>query len=433
MLTWPAPQIPELPGHGGPVRVHDSTTGGLVVAAPGESAALYVCGITPYDATHLGHAATYVAFDLLVRAWRDEGKRVRYASNVTDVDDPLLERATATGVDWTALANDQIALYCEDMTALGVVPPDVWAGVVESVPAIVAAVEALVAAGAAYRVPVPSPTPGADDTAGPADGAAADVYADLSADPGFGSVAGLDRETMLALFAERGGDPDRAGKRDALDPLLWRAARPGEPSWDGGTLGRGRPGWHVECAVIARDALGGSFDVEGGGSDLLFPHHEMSTSHVRELEPGATGGRVHVHAGMVGLDGEKMSKSLGNLVLVSRLRADGVDPMAVRLAILAHQYRSDWTWTAADLHRAEERLDTWRRAMSGNGGPDPEPVLRAVREAVAADLDAPRALEAVDAWAAAALERSAVGGSGFVEGAPGVVARTVDALLGVRM
>lgn len=426
MLTWPAPQIPELPGHGGPVRVHDSTTGALVVAAPGESATLYACGITPYDATHLGHAATYVAFDLLVRAWRDEGKRVRYASNVTDVDDPLLERATATGVDWTALGADQIALFCDDMTALGVVPPDLWAGVVESVPAIVASVEALVASGAAYRVPVAEP-----DGALEADGE--DVYADLSADPGFGTVAGLDRDTMLALFAERGGDPDRPGKRAPLDPLLWRAERPGEPSWDGASLGRGRPGWHIECAVIARDALGGSFDVEGGGSDLLFPHHEMSTSHVRALEPGASGGRVHVHAGMVGLDGEKMSKSLGNLVLVSRLRAEGVDPMAVRLAILAHHYRSDWSWTTADLHRAQERLETWRRALSGNGGPDPAPVLAAVRLAVATDLDAPRALEAVDVWARAALDGSVSGGSGFVEGAPGVVARTVDALLGVRM
>ena len=145
------------------------------------------------------------------------------------------------------------------------------------------------------------------------------------------------------------------------------------------------------------------------------------------------GARTHVHAGLVGYQGEKMSKSLGNLVLVSRLRADGVDPMAVRLAILAHHYRGDWSWTAADLHQAEERLDTWRRAMSGNGGPDPEPVLQAVREAVATDLDAPRALTVVDTWARAALVASASGGHGFVEGAPGVVARTVDALLGVRM
>ncbi|UJP38903.1 cysteine--1-D-myo-inosityl 2-amino-2-deoxy-alpha-D-glucopyranoside ligase [Cellulomonas palmilytica] len=419
MLTWPAPQIPELPGHGGPVRVRDSSSGELVVAAPGEDASLYVCGITPYDATHLGHAATYVAFDVLGRAWRDEGKKVRYASNVTDVDDPLLERATATGVDWRELADDQVALYCEDMTALGVVPPDAWAGVVESIPRIVAAVEKLVADGAAYRVPAP-------------DAAGDDVYADLTADERFGGVAHLDGSTMLAQFAERGGDPDRAGKRAPLDPLLWRAARDGEPSWDGGSLGAGRPGWHIECAVIAGDALGGSFDVEGGGSDLLFPHHEMSTSHLRLLS-GGTGGRVHVHAGMVGLDGEKMSKSRGNLVLVSALRAAGVDPMAIRLAILAHRYRDDWDWTDAGLVAAQERLARWRRAMSGNGGADSAPVLDAVRAAVADDLDTPRALAVVDAWAAQTLADSQDGGACFVEGAPGVVARTIDALLGVRL
>jgi len=419
VLTWPAPQIPELPGRGGPVRVRDSSSGELVVAAPGPDATMYVCGITPYDATHLGHAATYVAFDVLGRAWRDEGKRVRYASNVTDVDDPLLERATATGVDWRELAVDQVALYCEDMTALGVVPPDVWSGVVETVPAIVEAVERLVAAGAAYRVPTP-------------DSEGDDVYADLSCDRDFGTVARLDDETMLALFGERGGDPAREGKRALLDPLLWRAARPGEPSWDGGSLGAGRPGWHIECAVIAADALGPSFDVEGGGSDLLFPHHEMSSSHLRLLG-GERAARVHVHAGMVGLDGEKMSKSRGNLVLVSELRRRGVPPMAVRLAILAHRYREDWDWTDEVLAAGEQRFATWRRAMSGNGGLDPEPVLAAVRAAVADDLDTPSALAVVDAWAQGTLEASESGGHGFVEGAPGVVARTVDALLGVRM
>ena len=183
VLTWPAPQIPQLPGQGGPVRVRDTSSGELVVAAPGADATLYVCGITPYDATHLGHAATYVAFDLLVRGWLDEGKRVRYASNVTDVDDPLLERAEATGVDWRELAADQTALYLEDMTALGVVPPDVYRGAVEAVPDVVTAVDALVASGAAYVVGVPD-----------ADGeGAGDVYADLSADPAFGQVARLDR------------------------------------------------------------------------------------------------------------------------------------------------------------------------------------------------------------------------------------------------
>jgi len=422
VLTWPPPQIPQLPGRGEQVRVHDTSTGRTVVAAHGPQATLYACGITPYDATHIGHAATYVAFDLLVRAWRDAGLTVRYASNVTDVDDPLLERAQATGVEWQELARDQVALFTEDMTALGVVPPDSWRGVVESVDDVVAAVEQLLAAGLAYRVPTPEAPDGA---------ALGDVYADVSADPRFGSVARLDDLTMRSLSAERGGDPERPGKRNPLDPLLWRRERAGEPAWDGGSLGRGRPGWHIECTVIARGALGTSFDVEGGGSDLVFPHHEMSTSHARGL--GGEGGAVHVHAGMVALHGEKMSKSLGNLVLVSTLRAQGVDPMAVRLAVLAHHYRSDWEWTDDVLSQAQERLARWRRALSGNGGPAAEGVLAGVRAAVADDLDAPRALAVVDAWVEEANALAARPGAAVVEGAPGVVARTVDALLGVRM
>lgn len=414
MLTWPAPQIPRLPGTGEPVRVLDTATGEVVVAAPGPDARLYVCGITPYDATHLGHAATYVAFDVLGRAWRDAGQQVTYASNVTDVDDPLLERATATGVDWRALAAAQTALFASDMTALGVVPPDVYRGVVESVPQVVEAVDRMLQRGAAYRLPAPD---GGDD-----------VYADVRADPAFGTVARLDEATMLALAAERGGDPDRTGKRSPLDPLLWRAERPGEPAWDAPGLGRGRPGWHVECAVIAADGLGAPFDVQGGGSDLAFPHHECSTSHLRQLT-GAQPVGAHVHTGMVGYAGHKMSKSLGNLVLVSTLLADGVEPMAVRLAVLAHRYRDDWEWTDAGLRDAQQRVVTWRRALSGNGGPDAAPVLAAVRAAVADDLDTPRALAVVDAWAATAL----AGDVPFHEGAPGVVARTIDALLGVRM
>ncbi len=414
MLTWPAPQIPQLPGTGDPVRLLDTSSGDLVVAAPGASARLYVCGITPYDATHMGHAATYVAFDVLVRAWRDAGQRVTYASNVTDVDDPLLERATATGVDWRALAADQTALFASDMTALGVVPPDVYRGVVESVPQVAAAVRTLLERGAAYRLPAPD---GGDD-----------VYADLAADPAFGTVARLDDATMLALSAERGGDPDRPGKRSPLDPLLWRAERPGEPAWDAPGVGRGRPGWHVECAVIASDGLGVPYDVQGGGSDLVFPHHECSASHLRLLDDGQAA-RVHAHAGMVGYEGHKMSKSRGNLVLVSRLLAQGVDPMAVRLAVLAHRYREDWEWTDAGLAQARERVVTWRRAMSGNGGPDATPVLAGVRAAVADDLDTPRAIAVVDAWAAASL----AGQGPTHEGAPGVVARAVDALLGVRL
>ncbi len=380
---------------------------------------MYVCGITPYDATHLGHAATYIAFDLLHRAWLDAGHEVHYASNVTDVDDPLLERATRTGVSWERLAADQTALFAEDMTALGVLPPHTYLGAVETIPMIAEAVARLLDLGLAYRVPL-------EDGAGGDRPDIGDVYADISADPHFGTVAGLTHDETVALFAERGGDPARPGKRDPLDPALWRRERPGEPAWDGGVLGSGRPGWHIECTVIAGHALGAAFDVQGGGRDLCFPHHEMSTAHARAL--GGEGGRLQVHTGMVGYQGEKMSKSLGNLVLVSSLRAAGVDPMAIRLAVLAHHYRADWEWTDGVLDTAQARLARWRTALSGVGGPDAESAVAAIRGALAEDLDAPRALAAVDAWADTALTLG-----GDVEGAPGIVARAIDALLGVRV
>lgn len=396
------------------MRIVDSTTGELVPAADGDTATLYVCGITPYDATHLGHAATYVAFDLLHRAWLDQGLTVRYASNVTDVDDPLLERAREIGMDWTQLAAEQTELFAQDMTALGVLPPHVYLGAVETIPLVADAVRRILDLGLAYRVPLEAGAGGAEPDLG-------DVYATLGTD-----LAGLEREEILALFAERGGDPDRPGKRDPLDPALWRRERPGEPAWDGGALGSGRPGWHIECTVIAQSALGEEFDVAGGGRDLCFPHHAMSADHARAL--GGTGARAHMHVGMVAYEGEKMSKSLGNLVLVSRLVADGVEPAAIRLAILAHHYAKDWEFTTDLLAEAGDRLRRWRTALSGNGGPDAGPTLAAMRAALANDLDAPAALRAVDEWATTALTLG-----GPVEGAPGVLARAVDALLGVRI
>lgn len=417
MQTWPAPAVPQLPGRGPQVRVR-GLDGTLVPAAQGPVAGMYVCGITPYDATHLGHAATAVAFDLLHRAWLDEGLEVRFASNVTDVDDPLLERAAALGVDWATLAAEQSALYADDMTALAVLPPQVYLSAVEAVPLVADAVTRLLDRGLAYRVPLEPGAGGSQPDLG-------DVYADSHA-PEVEGVPGLDRDATVALFAERGGDPARPGKRDALDPALWRRERPGEPAWDGGVLGSGRPGWHIECTAIAEQALGDVFDVQGGGRDLCFPHHAMSTAHAKAL--GGRGARVQLHAGMVGLAGEKMSKSLGNLVLVSALRREGVDPMAVRLAVLAHHYSQDWEWTDEVLATASQRLATWRAAVSGNGGPDATAALAEIRAALADDLDAPTALAAVDSWASTSLS---LGGDD--EGAPGVIARAVDALLGVRL
>ena len=383
MRAWTSPEVPRLDLEPAPaVRVHDTAVG-LVTPLDPDDARLYVCGITPYDATHIGHAATYIGFDLLIRAWRDAGHGVRYVQNVTDVDDPLLERATATGVDWAELAERETELFREDMTALRVLAPDHYVGAVESIPLVVETVQRLREAGCVYDV----------------DG---DLYFSVRSDPRFGSVSRLSEAEMLAVFGERGGDPERAGKKDPLDCLLWQAERPGEPAWDS-VLGRGRPGWHVECSAIAREHLGDAFDVQGGGSDLAFPHHEMSASEAQAAY-GNTFARAYVHAGMVAYEGEKMSKSKGNLVLVSRLRAAGVDPMAIRLAILDHHYRSDWEWTDEDLSRAQARLASWRTAVTSASREDAEQLAHAVRTALADDLDAPAALRAVDAWAGTAAK-----------------------------
>ena len=409
MRAWPSPEVPDLAdlglGTGSAVKVHDTASGRGVVVDPHHRARLYVCGITPYDATHLGHAATYLTFDLLQRAWRDRGLEVRYTQNITDVDDPLLERAAATGVEWTDLAEREIELFREDMTALRILAPDHYIGAVESIDLAVALIERLRDRGATYEV----------------DG---DVYFSVHDDPKFGEVSGYDKATMLRLFGERGGDPGRPGKRDPLDCLLWQAERPGEPSWES-PFGRGRPGWHVECSSIALETLGHDFDVQGGGTDLIFPHHEMSASEA-QVATDHRFARAYVHQAMVAYDGEKMSKSLGNLVRVSRLRADGRDPMAIRLAVLGHHYRTGWEWADTDIVDATKRLGRWREAFA-TGGPEAGPVVSALRDALAHDLDAPRAIAAVDTWVDTAL---AAAGAGDPE-AGRVVGAAVDALLGV--
>jgi L-cysteine:1D-myo-inositol 2-amino-2-deoxy-alpha-D-glucopyranoside ligase len=393
---------------------------------------MYVCGITPYDATHVGHAATYVAFDLLNRAWRDAGREVRYVQNVTDVDDPLLERAAATGRDWRELAAEQTSLFADDMQALEVIPPDEYVGAVQGIPLVIGAVARLLDAGHAYQVGGYCLPSGELEPDG-------DVYFSVHSDPRFGSVANLDETSMLAIFAERGGDPDRPGKKHPLDCLLWRVARPGEPAWDGGALGLGRPGWHVECTTIALEHLGMSFDVQGGGSDLAFPHHEMGAAQAHVLTGAWPYARVYAHAGMVALDGHKMSKSRGNLVFVSRLRAEGAAPAAIRLAIMAHRYRENWDWTPEILAGATRRLARWRAAAAAgyDAGADGH-LLAQLRERLADDLDAPGALAAVDTWAAEELDRAPTSSSGgSVPVGPSGSARlavlAVHALLGVEL
>ncbi|TDB98345.1 cysteine--1-D-myo-inosityl 2-amino-2-deoxy-alpha-D-glucopyranoside ligase, partial [Micromonospora fluostatini] len=340
MESWAGHEVPRLPGRGGPLALFDSARQGVHPSTPEGTATMYVCGITPYDATHLGHAATMIAFDLVQRFWRDAGHSVRYVQNVTDIDDPLLERAERDGEDWKVLAMRETALFREDMEALRMIPPAHYVGAVESIPDIADRVLTLLKDGAAYRL---------EDGTG-------DVYFDLAAAPRFGYESNLSRAEMLEIFPVRGGDPLRAGKRDPLDPLLWRGTRPDEPSWPGGELGAGRPGWHIECTVIALNLLGDRIDVQGGGNDLIFPHHECSAAHAERLTGVTPFAGHYVHAGMIGLDGEKMSKSKGNLVFVSRLRADRVDPMAVRLSLLAGHYRADRSWTDELLATAQERL-----------------------------------------------------------------------------
>jgi L-cysteine:1D-myo-inositol 2-amino-2-deoxy-alpha-D-glucopyranoside ligase len=251
----------------------------------------------------------------------------------------------------------------------------------------------------------------------------------VSAAPGFGTESNYDRDTMLALFGERGGDPERPGKQDPLDSLLWRGRRPGEPYWDTG-IGAGRPGWHIECSVIALNRLGMNFDVQGGGSDLIFPHHEHSAAHAEALTGTAPFAGHYVHAGMIGLDGEKMSKSRGNLVLVSKLRTAGVDPMAVRLALLDGHYRADREWTGGRLPAAEARLHRWRAAAALPAALNADKLLAEVRGVLADDLDTPSALAAIDRWAGGALDAPANDGD---PEAPGAVSRLVDALLGVAL
>ena len=407
------------------IRLFDTALGREAALEPDGQPSMYVCGITPYDATHMGHAASYVAFDLLNRAWRDAGHPVSYVQNVTDVDDPLLERATATGVDWRDLAASQIELFQTDMEALNVLAPDHYVGAVESISLIVPEVERLVSLGLAYKV---------EGTNGEPDG---DVYYDVEAagkqsvSPDawtLGSISGLAESEMLELFAERGGDPGRSGKRQALDPLLWRVAREGEPSWPGGSLGAGRPGWHIECTVIAQKYLPSPFTVQGGGSDLIFPHHEMGAGHAYSLA-GVPLAKHYAHAGMVGLDGEKMSKSKGNLVLVSKLRAAGEDPAAIRLAILAHHYRSDWSWTEEGSEAAKADLAAWRQALAFAPAGSASALIAEMRAALAADLNAPAALAAVSRWA----EQANAGETPASGEDQALVRDAVDALLGIRL
>ena len=406
MQSWPTPEVPAVAGTPVPLALFDTADQRVkpvdtsASQGPQGEVGLYVCGITPYDSTHLGHAATYLTFDLVQRQLIANGHKVHYVQNITDVDDPLFERAERDGVDWRELGTDQTNLFRSDMEILSVIPPRDYIGAMESVDEVITMVQQLLDVGAAYKLDH------------------GDIYASIDATEHFGYESNLDRATMEEYFAERGGDPQREGKRDPLDALVWRGHREGEPAWES-PFGPGRPGWHVECSAIATNRLGVPFAIQGGGSDLAFPHHEFSAAHAEAALDAPRMAGHYVQAGMIALDGVKMSKSLGNLVFVHKLTEEGYDPSAIRLAVFNGHYREDRDFSYAGLDRAAERLNRWREILRREV--DEAEALGTVdtlRAALADDLDTVRALEIVD---------EAQGDHA------GIVAAALDGLLGVRV
>ena len=372
---------------------------------------MYVCGITPYDATHLGHAATYLTFDLINRYLTASGSEVRYVQNITDIDDPLLERAKRDGVDWTDLAHQQIDLFRSDMINLRVIPPAHYIGAVDAIPLVTDAIEKLSSRDSIYSVEH-------------------DLYFKVHADAQFGQRSHLSQEKMMEIFAERGGDPTRVGKIDPLDCLVWMSQRPNEPGWPS-PFGTGRPGWHIECTAIAikylepspsEDAL---IDIQGGGSDLIFPHHEMCAAQAQILT-GKPLASTYVHAGMIGLDGEKMSKSKGNLVFVSKLVAAGRDPMAIRWALMKDHYRQDRMWTDELLVAAESELIALRSCLAQNDVAPTSDLIEKIVDALSDDLNTKGVISVLNTW----VERTQAGDTG---GDAQSLVGALDALLGIKL
>ena len=372
---------------------------------------MYVCGITPYDATHLGHAATYLTFDLINRYLTASGSEVRYVQNITDIDDPLLERAKRDGVDWTDLAHQQIDLFRSDMINLRVIPPAHYIGAVDAIPLVTDAIEKLSSKDSIYSVEH-------------------DLYFKVHADVQFGQRSHLSQEKMMEIFAERGGDPTRVGKIDPLDCLVWMSQRPNEPGWPS-PFGTGRPGWHIECTAIAIKYLEPSpseealIDIQGGGSDLIFPHHEMCAAQAQILT-GKPLASTYVHAGMIGLDGEKMSKSKGNLVFVSKLVAAGRDPMAIRWALMKDHYRQDRMWTDELLVAAESELIALRSCLAQDDVAPTSDLIEKIVDALSDDLNTKGVISVLNTW----VERTQSGDTG---GDAQSLVRALDALLGIKL
>ncbi len=354
----------------------------VVPFEPGPVVRMYICGITPYDSTHLGHANTYLTYDLLIRRLEDLGHEVQMVRNVTDVDDSILPKARELGIDFLELAATEMKRFHGDMTALNTRPPIAEPRATESIEPIIDLVQRLQDAGHTYTK----------------DGI---TWFDVATAPEFGRLSGYAEDTMLALAAERGGTPTDLRQRNPLDFILWQPSADDEPTWDS-PFGPGRPGWHIECSAMSWAEFGEPLDLHGGGSDLIFPHHECERVQ-SELGYGQTFARHWMHCGMVAYQGTKMSKSLGNLVFVSEL-VKKYDPQAVRLALMGHHYRDDWEWFDGDIDDGQERYNRIVEAIGKGTGPDPDATLAAVRSALDNDLDAPTAREALDTLARAILD-----------------------------
>ncbi len=408
--SWPAVMLPPVTFKNQPLQLVDTFKAEVKLPAT-RFFSLYVCGITPYDATHLGHAATYLAYDLINRYLTLNHTNIHYTQNITDVDDPLLERANRDEVDWRDLASTQIDLFVEDMSSLRVLPPNDFVKVTDSIELIIAFIAKLKEKNHVYQL-------------------GNDLYFDVS-------LALVDlsisEEEAIIIFAQRGGDPDRTGKKHPLDPLLWLGNKNGEPGWDS-PFGFGRPGWHVECTAIALEYLDREesdfvIDLQGGGEDLIFPHHFMSGALIKAVT-ARNYSKFYVHTGLMGYQGEKMSKSKGNLVFVSQLLKDGVDPMVIRWALMIDHYQSYREWSSDLLDRAITQVALVRQALSKS---EVYPVIGYISELNAAlsnNLDTPRALSIILKWAQQSLDGE---NSHLLVNESGEMSRTLDALLGLTL
>jgi L-cysteine:1D-myo-inositol 2-amino-2-deoxy-alpha-D-glucopyranoside ligase len=365
------------------LRLHDTRTRELRDFRAGHTVRIYVCGITPYDSAHLGHAFTYVAFDVLTRLLEHLGHRVLLVRNVTDVDDDILRKARELGEDYLELGRREVERFDHDLERMGVRAPDAVPLATETVPAMVTSIRALVEQDQAYAL---------DDGR---------VYFDTQASGRFAELSRLSREQMLVEFAEKGGDPDAPNKRDPLDFLLWQPSGADEPAWDS-DWGPGRPGWHIECSVMIAEELGSVIDIHGGGRDLIFPHHSAEILQAEGISGQSPFARFWLHTGMVALDGTKMSKSLGNLVFVEDL-LERFDPGAVRRYFLEHHYRQDWTFHDEELAESAAGFKRWSQV--GDDGRR-EVLEQQFLAALAEDLDTPGAVAALDAMAAAGAGES---------------------------